>query len=378
MDVFEKVQETRPEIEGADESLAAARMLLVKEIQAERKPARSRAARRPWLVAASIVGAVAAVTAGVLVVTSLTAPVEAPIIEAVPTREPDATITRTPAPVPVASTGPEVLQGAATAAAGFVSPVLAPGQYLRRSWTREELAVYDPSLGSWGEPGYNASRGTATSGWLIRRSGSEYSPSDLNAPWYREWGTPQVLNLFGDQAEAQSKLESALAQGGYGTGHPLYETAAPSLPEGGGENILWFFDTMPRDPAAMIAWIENYQGDDTAGWVEGKVGWLLIDLLSYNVGDPEMRAAMYQALSLLPGSTVGVEQNGVRTVTFDSHLGSSETSTTSLTRLTIAIEMATGIVTETTTTSEVGQGMIPADVPDAKVTYEMSVVDALP
>jgi hypothetical protein len=40
--------------------------------------------------------------------------------------------------------------------------------------------------------------------------------------------------------------------------------------------------------------------------------------------------------------------------------------------------MATGIVTETTTTSEVGQGMIPADVPDSRITYEMSVVDALP
>jgi hypothetical protein len=376
LDVFEKVQETRPEIEGADESLAAARMLLVKEIQAERKPARSRAARRPWLVAASIVGAVAAVTAGVLVVTNLTAPVEAPIIEAVPTREPDATITRTPAPVPVASTGPEVLQGAATAAAGFVSPVLAPGQYLRRSWTEEAMGVYDSSIGSWGEPGYSGSRGTATSAWVIRRSGAEYAPADLTASWYREWSAPEVLRVFGDEAEAQMPLNSMLAA--YGNGQPLYASEAPSLPESGGEDILWYFDNMPRDPGAMIAWIRERQGPDASGWLEGKVGWLLIALLSYNVGDPELRSAMYEALSLLPGSTVGDEQNGRRTVTFDSHLGAPDAAETSLSRFTITIEMATGIVTETTTTTEVGEGMIPADVPNTHVTYEMSVVDALP
>jgi hypothetical protein len=376
LDVFEKVQETRPEIEGADENLAAARMLLVKEIQAERKPARSRAARRPWWLAAGLVGAAAAVTAGVLVMTNLTAPVDAPTIEAVPTREPDANITRTPAPVPVASTGPEVLRGAAIATAAFAPPVLAPGQYQRRSWTEESMGVYDPSFDSWGEPGYGGSRATATSAWVIRRSGAEYAPADLNAPWYREWGSPEVLRVFGDEAEAQVQLGSVLAA--YGTGHALSESAPPSLPESGSENILWYFDNMPHDPAAMIAWIKDLQGHDAAGWADGKVGWLLIALLSYNVGAPELRSAMYTALSLLPGSTVSDEQSGRRTVTFDSHLGSAGTTETSLRRFTITIEMATGIVTETTTTSEVGQGMIPADVPDSRITYEMSVVDALP
>jgi len=376
LDVFEKVQEIRPDIQDADEDLAAARMLLLREIEAERKPARARAARRPWLLAASALGAAAAVTAGVLVVPNLTAPTKPPIVETAPTREPDGTITRTPVPVPVAATGPEVLQGAAVAAAGFAPPVLAPGQYLRRSWTEEVLGVYDPSLDSWGEPGYSGSRATATSAWVIRRSGAEYAPADLTAPWYREWGAPQVLNIYGDQAEARVQLESVLTA--YGTGQRLYESVAPSLPESGSENILWFFDTMPRDPTAMIAWIKEYQGDDAAGWVDGKVGWLLIALLSYNVGDPEMRAAMYQALSLLHGSTVGPEQNGMRTVTFDSQLGSSESTTTSLRRFTVTIEVATGVVTQSTTTSDVGEGMIPADVPDARVTYEMSVVDDLP
>lgn len=377
MDVFEKVQETRPEIEGADESLAAARMLLVKEIQAERKPARSRAARRRWLAAGAVVGTAAAVTAFVLVAGALRTPQPEPRVEALPTSSPDATLTPAPVPSPVAASAPEVLQGAAIAAAEFQPPVLAPGQYLRRSWTHEYLGVYDSSFDTWGQPGYGGLRATATSAWVIRSSGAEYSPADLSDTWYREWGPAEVVSIFGDQPEAERQLESVLSTES-NSGHPLQAGGAPSLPESGAEDILWYFNTMPRDPSAMIDWIKARQDPDYAGWNDGKVGWLLIWLLSYNVGDPGLRAAMYQALSLLPGSTVGPEQGGLRTVTFDSHLAGADSAETSLTRFTITIDMATGIVTETTATSEVGKGMIPADVPDTRTTYEMSVVDALP
>lgn len=377
MDVFEKVQEIRPEIEGDDENLVAARMLLLKEMQAELRPARSRTARRPWLLAGAVVGTAAAVTAVVLVAGALRTPEPEPKVEAVPTRSPDATLTPTPVPSPVAASAPEVLQGAAIAAAEFQPSVLAPGQYLRRSWTHETLGVYDSSFDTWGQPGYGGSRETATSAWVIRSSGAEYSPADLSDSWYREWGPAEVVAVFGDQPEAERQLESVLSMEGSG-GHPLHAGGAPSLPESGAEDILWYFNTMPRDPSAMIDWIKARQGDDYAGWNDGKVGWLLIGLLSYNVGDPGLRASMYQALSLLPGSTVGPEQHGLRTVTFDSHLAGADSAETSLTRFTITIDIATGLVTEISTTSEVGEGMIPADVPDSRSTYTMSVVDGLP
>ncbi|MFJ6428255.1 hypothetical protein [Microbacterium maritypicum] len=376
--MFEKVQQTRPEIEGADDNLTAARALLLMEIQNERSPARSRAARRPWLIAAGAVGAAAAVTAGVLVVSNITAPTPVPTVEAVPTRVPGPVLVPTPMPSPAVSpmTGPEALLGAANATAGFTPPVLAPGQYLRRAWTSQTLGVFDADLGDAGQPGYGASRAEASSGWVISRSGADYAPANLRSQWYQEWGAPVAGGVYGDQVQGLAQQDEALQS--YGPAVGLFPSDAPRLPEGGAEDVLWFFESLPRDPATMIAWIHEYLGADEQGWADGKVGWLIIGLLSHNVGDPEMRAAMYRALSLLPGSTVGAEQNGRRTVTFDSHLGSSESTETSLRRFTLTIDMATGIVVETTDTTSVGEGVIPGDVPDSRMTFEMSVVDTLP
>ncbi|MCK8477936.1 hypothetical protein [Microbacterium aurugineum] len=378
MDEFEKVRRIKPEIDGAEENLAAARALLLTEIQEESRPARPRAARRPWYIAAGAIGAAAAVTAGVLVVSAITAPSPAPTVEAVPTSAPGSVAEPSPMPSPTVTpmAGPEVLLSAANAAAGFTPPTLAPGQYLRREWTAETLSVFDPELGYAGEPDYGASRAAASSGWVITRGGADYAPADLHSEWYREWGAPIAGAVYGDQAQGHAQQNDAMQI--YGPAVALFPSDAPRLPEGGGEDILWFFESMPRDPADMVAWIHDYMGADEHGWADGKVGWLLIGLLSHNVGDPEMRAAMYRTLSRLPGSTVGDEVNGARTVVFDSHLGSSESAETSLRRFTVTIDMATGIVTETTDTTSVGEGLIPADVPNSRMTFKMSVVDSLP
>lgn len=374
MDVFEKVQQIRPEIEGAEENVSAAHALLLMEIQG----ARPRWARKPWFIAGGILGAAAAVTAGVLVVSAITAP--APIVEAVPPRTSGPSPTVAPSPVPTttptAKTGPEVLIGAANAAAEFRPPALAPGQYLRLSWTQEFLGVYDATLGYAGAPGYSGSRSTATSGWILQRSGADYAPAVLTDQWYQEEGALGAGSVFGNLAEGRAEQERSMQ--GSGSGQALHPSGPPRLPESGAEDVLWFFDSMPRDPDAMIAWIHDYLGPDKQGWADGKVGWLLIGLLSQNIGDPEMRASMYRALSLLPGSTVGAEQGGKRTVTFDADLTDTEPGQTALRRYTLTIDMATGMVTETTDTSEVGEGVVPSDVPDSRMTFDLRVVDTLP
>ncbi|AZS40176.1 hypothetical protein CVS54_01500 [Microbacterium oxydans] len=374
MDVFEKVEQTRPEIEGEEENLAAARAVLLTEIREERRPAGPRSARRPWFIAAGALGAAAAITVGVLVVNSGTAPSR--IVEAVPTAEPRVTDVPSPAPTLTPATAPEILQGAANAAAEFAPPALGPGQYLRHGWTEEHLVTFDRTLADQGfSPGDLGTRATATSGWVIERSGADYSPADLRSQWYRETGPYQVTRIFGDEELARTYSDRFLQYSGQGQ---RLSPEVPWLPESAAENMLWYFDTMPRDPHAMLAWIRDYQGPDREGWEDGKVGWMLIGLLSFNVGDPEMRAAMYRALSLLPGSTVGPEQEGQRTITFDSQLATPEGDGTSLTRYTVTIEVGTGLVTETTETSDVGLGIMPSDVPDTRVRYEMSIVDALP
>lgn len=376
--MFEKAQQTRPDIDGAEENIAAARAVLLTAIEGEHRPARARGARRSWLIAAASLGAVAAVTTGVLVMSGIAAPAPAPTVEAVPTRAPGPELvpSRVPTPTATPMTGPEALLGAANSAAGFAPPQLAPGQYQRRAWTTESLGVFDADLDTAGQPGYSVSRAAASSGWVISRSGADYSPADLRSQWYGEWGAPVAGSVYGDQT--QGHAEQSAAMQGYGPAVSLFASAAPRLSEGGVEDVLWFFESMPRDPDAMIGWIRDYLGPDEQGWADGKVGWLIIGLLSHNVGDPELRASMYRALSLLPGSTVGAELNGERVVTFDSQLGSSETAETSLRRYTVTIEMATGLVTEITDTSSVGEGVIPSDVPDVRMTFETSVVDTLP
>lgn len=378
MDAFERIQELRPEIEGEEENLAAARRLLMAEIREDRRPALSRTVGRPWLIAAGAIGTAAAVAAGVLVVNGVTAP--APTVQAVPTAEPRPTVppsaAPSPSPSPLPATAPEVLQGAARAAAAFAPPVLVPGQYLRHGWTRENLVTFDPLLAEQGIAlGTEGRRATATSGWLVRRSGADYSPADLYSQWYRETGPFAVPRIFGDEELARAHSEEFLRSSAPAEPPSPH---VPWLPESAAENMLWYFDTMPRDPQAMVEWIRDYLGPDREGWQEGKIGWMLIGLLSFNVGDPEMRAAMYQALSLLPGSTVGPEQGGQRTITFDSHIATPDASGTSLKRYTVTIEMATGLVTETTETSDVGLGIFPGDVPDIRTSYDVSIVDALP
>lgn len=378
--MFEKVQQTRPEVHGADENLAAARSRLLTEIQREDTPARARARWRPGFVVAGVLGAAAAVTAGALVVGAITAPTPTPTAEAVPTRKPGPVLVPspvpTPTPTPTPMTGPEVLMGAANAAAGFTPPALAPGQYLRRTWTEEWLVLYNPETELDRLPGYATTRSTASSAWVLSFGGADYAPAELRGQWYAERGPLSGGSVYGNEGEARAHQDEMVRTGSPGS--PLAPSEAPRLPESGAEDVLWFFESLPRDPQEMIAWIYDYLGSDRPGWEDGKVGWFLIGLLSHNVGDPEMRASMYRALSLLPGSTVGAEQDGRRTIIFDAHLSVSDGAPTMQRRFTMTFEMATGIVTEVTDTTEAGEGVVPSGVPDFRTTFEMSVVDALP
>ncbi|WP_431071965.1 hypothetical protein [Microbacterium phyllosphaerae] len=351
-------------------------------IEAERRPATSRASRRPWIIAGGLAGAAAAVTVGVLVANGLTSP--APTIEAVPTREPGTSlqpsVTSEPSPEPPAEETPaEVLRGAAVAAAEFVSPALAPGQYLRREWTTEELYVYEDAFGSWATPGWGGSRDTATSAWLVGARGTQYIPADLASRWYGSMGRSELLSSFGDGAEAEAGAQVIPGMLGSRPQVEPYDVFAP-WSVGGASDLASFFAAMPDDPEEMVNWIRGQVEPERPGGEDFEVGWTLIGLLSYNAGPPEVRATMYRALSLLPGSTVGEEQTGgARTLTFESRFGwASDPSDSSLTRFTVTIDMATGDIRETTYTSDVGEGIVPAEVPNSRMIYAVSVVDGLP
>ncbi|MEV4738309.1 MULTISPECIES: hypothetical protein [unclassified Microbacterium] len=378
MDGFERVREVGTGESLTDERIAGARARLLEGIDSGMASARKRVSRRPMFLIAGAVAGVAAATATVMVVGQLTAP--APRVEAVPTREsgttPSPAPTSTPTAAPVPETAAQVLQGAAVAAESYRAPDLAPGQYLRQEWTREELSLFNDSVGT-SEPGMGVLRTTATSAWTLRMSGTSYVPGDLTQSAYFETGPAELGDLFGDTSVAELQGRQQLDRSGLGAPRSSWTVLRPPLDVEGASDLAQFYSAMPLESGAMVEWLRSYLGGDTPAWVDAKVGWVMIELLAQNVGPSHVRAAIYRALGTLPGSSVSDLQDGRRTITFDSapEWGTGE----SIRRSTVTVDMATGMVTGTTFTSELGEGdVVRVDVPDFRTTYSETVVSTLP
>ncbi|MCM3781031.1 hypothetical protein [Microbacterium hydrocarbonoxydans] len=378
MDVFERVREVNTGVSITDERIAGARARLLEGIDAGMMTARKRVSRRPMFLIAGAVAGVAAATATVMVVGQLTTP--DPRVEAVPARDsgalPVPASSPLPMPTPTPETAAQVLRGAATAAESYQAPALAPGQYLRQEWTTEELYLFNESVGE-SEPGMGVIRTTATSAWTMRISGTSYTPADLSQDVYTETEPADLGASFGDTSVAEERGRQQVGRLGFDSPMSFWSPLSPPLDVEGVSDLAQFYSAMPLESAAMVEWIRSHLGDDAPGWVDGKVGWVMIRLLAQNAGPSEARAAIYRALGTLPGSTVGELQGGQRTITFDSALAWDGGEST--TRFTVTVNMKTGIVTSTTHTSELGEsGVVPVDVPDIRTTYSEPVVSALP
>jgi hypothetical protein len=376
MNVFEKVTQTRPEIEGAEENISTARQRLLTEIHGAPQPVRQRAARRGWIIASGLVGAAAAVTAGVLVVNAFAPP--AGRVEAVPTPEPRPSVEPSPTPQPTVEplTVSSAFGAAGTAAATFSGLTVAPGQYLRIQADLHDVVYYEPVNG-WGE--LAADRSTATGAWEMGGTFETYVPADPHGEW-RYLGTSSVTGTLYGQ-DAQQGLQQYLLDAGAGSapsgptsmvGGPL----APWTTVEGSTLLVDFLESMPKDPAQLIDWIDEHQ--DTPPEAQNtKVGWLLIELLSKNIGSAEVRAAMYTALSMLDGFELTGVAGNVFTVALVTPIEDLAGNPTTV-RRTAAIDMSTGLVTETTVTSGSGSALVPDAVPDSRRSYSVSVVDTAP
>lgn len=377
MDVFERVQETKPDLDGAQSHVDAARARLMSEIAADTSPAIVRSARPRWVIAGSLVGAAAAVVVGVLVVTGITAQTT-PAIEAVPTREPGQTLpspepeTPTPAPTQAPMTSAQAFGAAATAARAFTGLTLAPGQYLRLHEQSEHVVYHqpDPEGGQ-----YQADRSNAQNAWRGTSSWSSYAPADPAEQWLIAPEQPwTVTDTFGPDAvqlsEAHREAISSSGESYFDDG-PLGPWATPD-----GYALTAFFAAMPTDPAGLIQWIRENQGAST-GDQDYKVGWVLIDLLSYNLGSSTQRATMYEALSMLPGSEIVSTDGNLATLRF-SAATEALSGVAAIQRRTVTIDTTTGIVHEKTATLDTASALIPATMADERYVYTVSVVDSLP
>ena len=372
MNVLEKVAQTRPDIEGAEENISAARQRLLREIHGAPQTVKAGRARRPLLIAGGVVGAAAAVTAGVLVVNAFAVPTGR--VEAVPTQIPRPTTapSSTPQPTVEPVTVASAFSAAGTAAASFTGLTLAPGQYLRIEATTHDVVFYEPINGA---REYLVDRSNATSAWEMVTTDETYVPADPHGEW-RYFGTSVGVGaLYGPEAQQKSQegLAGGPTPGSVGMpGGPL----APWSPEGENYHLVDFLESMPKDPAQLIAWADEQlvSSFHPAGT---KAGWLLIDVLAENVGSAETRAAMYAALSMLDGFELVSVVGDVVTVALATPTEDQSGNPTTV-RRTAVIDTSTGLVKEKTMTIGSGSSVVPDPVPDFRVTYSVAVVDTLP
>lgn len=368
MDVFEQVRDIKPGDGGPEETIAAARGRVMSEIQRPGRPVRSRATRRVWLVAGGLAGA-AAVVATVLVVTGLEAP--APSVEAVPTRAPGATlIPSTPAtPEPTADpvTAASVLTGAADIAGEHPVPVAGPDQYLRVEHQNRQLVLWSAQ-----DP-VNSSRSQATAGWVATNSYTSYIPGDRTREWVDVFHPElQIAELYGDGAEALS--QEWLAKFNWRTeGEPtIMRYQGGDQP---GEPVPYdayrHYDEMPRDPAALVEWVRQYQSGVGPGMEDMAAVTFLMQELQLGAAPLDLRAAMYRALSLMPNGVISGTEGDIVTLSFLTYPPDERWDS-------ITIDTRTAFVTSVSTALGSGGAVIPDSLPNNTSTLTISVVDSAP
>lgn len=369
MDVFEKVQKVRPEIDGADENLAAARGRLLRELEGARGAARSRVVRRPWIFAGGLVGAAAAVTAGVVIVTGLVAP--QPEVEAVPARTPRATVEPRPEPEPTPAptfepmTATTVLTGAASIVAEHPAPIAGPGQYLRIEHQNRQLVLYSP------EDPVNSNRVQATAAWVATNSYTSYIPGDRSGEWVDVFNADlQVVELYGQDAAARS--EEWLAQFSWQTEPMVMRYQGGDQPGEPVPNQTYLhYEEMPRDPEALLAWVKAYQTGLAPGTEDMGAVTFLMQELQLGAAPTDLRAAMYRALSLIPNGIISGTDGDIVTLSFLTYPPDERWDS-------ISIDTRTALVTSVSMTIGSGGTVVPDSVPTGSSVLTISVVEDAP
>jgi hypothetical protein len=198
-------------------------------------------------------------------------------------------------------------------------------------------------------------------------------PADRSGDWFRVFEPDrQIVALFGADAEslANGWLDMALKeriveryQGGL---DPLGEGRPPIYASDA------YFDAMPRDPSALIAWHRaRLQAGNVENLDEGVVSVLVQDL-ELNAAPADVRSAMFHALALAEGVTIQSVDGAITTLAFP-FTGSGRSLSA-----TVSIDTETGHVVESTVTSLLPSGLVPDSVPDSRVTTTISVVDSAP
>jgi len=121
--------------------------------------------------------------------------------------------------------------------------------------------------------------------------------------------------------------------------------------------LACYYDEMPRDPAALVRWIDGYQHEYLSACPPPRLG----EPTDFNLAPADLRAAMFRALALTKGARVVAVHGDVTTIAFPE--GGESTW-----MLTVDIDTTTGLM--------VGRGNLGDDSWSSRIV--VSIVDAIP
>lgn len=256
----------------------------------------------------------------------------------------------------------QVLNDAAATTIAASDPVLAPGQYL----LVDTKAVYTS---------YASTETGEQFVWLESQNGQLYVPADRGGEWIWNREPGEAVEFFDDASRREAERMGAESD---------YQGELLRAPEGqfygspqrilGAEPLEEAIATAPRDPKGLLDLI--YGNTQGAGPTPDEEAFITIaDTLRTGVIPADLRAALYQAASLIPGLTVVEEE-----ATLDGRTGISLGMKTSRyeARKEIIIDPATGqLIGEREMLLEDLDG-VPAGTAIEWTAVTTSVVDSAP
>jgi hypothetical protein len=335
MDEMTLLRRTRADVPAVEtDALAAARQLLMRAALEKPRPARG---RKVLLLVASLTAvALVAVTVGLW-----------------PGHQ-------------QAATAADVLRGAARASTRTADPVTGPGQYLR-------VTTHEKSVG------YVMGEGSRVIGaYVVRPVATTWIPHDRSGQWVsRSYSLPPTT-FYGGQAvrraAAQDYAESATAErpnleraaaGGFGNGEL-----------GGGEDRLigvGDLSSLPRTGRALLDRLANAPG--AAEPRSDKVMSQVATLLRSGLVSNDLRAAMYDAIALLPDVVITDDQADLDGRT-GTAIGVRNSTGKELDE--VILDPETGDYLGQRQTQLERQGAVPANTVVDSTSVRVSVVDEAP
>ncbi|WP_411699421.1 hypothetical protein [Conyzicola sp.] len=270
------------------------------------------------------------------------------------------------------ATASEVLNDAAELSATATDFKLSPGQYLMITTTTRHLTRVGAS-------------GIDVSGWLTEGQDVLYVPAERADDWV--WvrdTTPEsaggvVLQYFGTGGEqAHTDLNADVNAN---PRDPVWVLPGGNFTGAEDDSTVYGLGpspetaTMPRDAKQLLAWYRERNGtspDDDSG--DYSIFDTISESLRWNLVPADLRAAMFQAIALMPA------------VTLTDNPESSVTATLQITngkhRQELTIDTTTGLVTATAQYSPLlnsdGTSIYPEGTPISTTTVTTTVVDAAP